>query len=123
MPMSCWSRSAAIPVRRSSPAPRSADCASLPRVGARPPCGAACAQAGPAAADDRIVTFGVRPTRPATEYGYIRAGASVGPNIFAIDKFVEKPDAKTAEHYVSEGYLWNSGNFVFRAGLLLDEYK
>jgi mannose-1-phosphate guanylyltransferase / mannose-6-phosphate isomerase len=83
----------------------------------------ACRLAADAAAADRIVTFGVRPTRPATEYGYIRAGASVGPNIFAIDKFVEKPDAKTAEHYVSEGYLWNSGNFVFRAGLLLDEYK
>jgi mannose-1-phosphate guanylyltransferase/mannose-6-phosphate isomerase len=65
----------------------------------------------------------VRPTRPATEYGYIRAGASIGPNIFAVDKFVEKPDAKTAEHYVSEGYLWNSGNFMFRVGLLLDEYK
>ena len=83
----------------------------------------ACRLAVDAAAADRIVTFGVRPTRPATEYGYIRAGASVGPNIFAIDKFVEKPDAKTAEHYVSEGYLWNSGNFMFRAGLLLDEYK
>jgi len=83
----------------------------------------ACRLAADAAAADRIVTFGVRPTRPATEYGYNRAGASVGPNIFAIDKFVEKPDAKTAEHYVSEGYLWNSGNFVFRAGLLLDEYK
>jgi mannose-1-phosphate guanylyltransferase / mannose-6-phosphate isomerase len=83
----------------------------------------ACRLAADAAAADRIVTFGVRPTRPATEYGYIRAGASVGPNIFAIDKFVEKPDPKTAEHYVSEGYLWNSGNFVFRAGLLLDEYK
>ena len=43
--------------------------------------------------------------------------------IFAIDKFVEKPDAQTAERYVEEGYLWNSGNFMFRAGLLLDEYK
>ena len=83
----------------------------------------ACRLAADAAAADRIVTFGVRPTRPATQYGYIRAGASIGPNIFAVDKFVEKPDAKTAEHYVSEGYLWNSGNFVFRAGLLLDEYK
>jgi mannose-1-phosphate guanylyltransferase / mannose-6-phosphate isomerase len=83
----------------------------------------ACRLAADAAAADRIVTFGVRPTRPATEYGYIRAGASIGSNIFAIDKFVEKPDAKTAEHYVSEGYLWNTGNFMFRAGLLLDEYK
>jgi len=82
-----------------------------------------CGLAAAAAAKDRIVTFGVRPSRPATEYGYIRAGASIGPDIFAIEKFVEKPDAKTAERYVKEGYLWNSGNFMFRAGLLIDEYK
>jgi len=82
-----------------------------------------CGMAADAAAADRIVTFGVRPTRPATEYGYIRAGQSIGPEIFAIEKFVEKPDAKTAERYVNEGYLWNSGNFMFRSGLLLDEYR
>ncbi len=82
-----------------------------------------CGPAAEAAAADRIVTFGVRPTRPATEYGYIRAGAAIGADIFAIAQFVEKPDAKTAERYVKEGYLWNSGNFMFRAGLLLDEYK
>jgi mannose-1-phosphate guanylyltransferase/mannose-6-phosphate isomerase len=81
-----------------------------------------CALAADAAAD-RIVTFGVRPSRPATEYGYISAGAAISPDVFAIEKFVEKPDAKTAERYVKEGYLWNSGNFTFRAGLLLDEYK
>jgi mannose-1-phosphate guanylyltransferase / mannose-6-phosphate isomerase len=82
-----------------------------------------CSMVAGAAAADHIVTFGVRPTRPATEYGYIRAGRSVGPEIFAIEKFVEKPNAKTAERYVKEGYLWNSGNFIFRAGLLLDEYR
>jgi mannose-1-phosphate guanylyltransferase / mannose-6-phosphate isomerase len=82
-----------------------------------------CAQAADAAAADRIVTFGVHPSRPATEYGYIRAGASIGSEIFAIEKFVEKPDAKTAELYVREGYLWNSGNFIFRAGLLIEEYR
>ena len=82
-----------------------------------------CGLAASAAAADRVVTFGVRPTRPATEYGYIRAGESIGPDVFAIASFVEKPDAKTAERYVKEGYLWNSGNFLFRAGLLLDEYR
>ena len=82
-----------------------------------------CGLAADAAAHDRIVTFGVRPIRPATEYGYIRAGASIGPDIFAIEKFVEKPDAKTAKGYVKQGYLWNAGNFMFRAGLLLDEYN
>jgi mannose-1-phosphate guanylyltransferase/mannose-1-phosphate guanylyltransferase/mannose-6-phosphate isomerase len=82
-----------------------------------------CGLAAAAAAEDRIVTFGVRPGRPATEYGYIRAGAAIGPDVFAIEKFVEKPDTKTAERYVTEGYLWNAGNFMFRAGLLLDEYR
>ncbi len=82
-----------------------------------------CGLAAGAAAADRIVTFGVRPTRPATEYGYIRAGAPISADIFAIENFVEKPDAKTAERYVKEGYLWNSGNFMFRAGLLLGEYE
>jgi mannose-1-phosphate guanylyltransferase/mannose-6-phosphate isomerase len=82
-----------------------------------------CGLAASSAAADRIVTFGVQPTRPATEYGYIRTGAAIAADVFAVDKFVEKPDAKTAERYVKEGYLWNSGNFMFRAGLLLDEYK
>jgi mannose-1-phosphate guanylyltransferase/mannose-6-phosphate isomerase len=82
-----------------------------------------CALASGAAAAGRIVTFGVRPTRPATEYGYIRAGQPIGPEIFAIESFVEKPDAKTAARYVKEGYLWNAGNFLFRANSLLDEYK
>jgi mannose-1-phosphate guanylyltransferase / mannose-6-phosphate isomerase len=82
-----------------------------------------CRLAADAAEANRIVTFGVRPTRPATEYGYIRGGASIGQNIFALEKFVEKPDAKTAENYVTEGYLWNSGNFMFRASVLLAEYE
>jgi mannose-1-phosphate guanylyltransferase/mannose-6-phosphate isomerase len=83
----------------------------------------ACGLAAAAAATDRIVTFGVHPTRPATEYGYIRPGASIGADIFAVDKFVEKPDEITAERYLKEGYLWNSGNFMFRADLLLTEYE
>jgi mannose-1-phosphate guanylyltransferase/mannose-6-phosphate isomerase len=82
----------------------------------------ACRVAADAADANHIVTFGVRPTRPATEYGYIHPGASIAPGIFALEKFVEKPDAKTAKQYVEQGYLWNSGNFVFRAGHLLAEY-
>ncbi len=83
----------------------------------------ACRDARDVAGESRIVTFGVHPSRPATEYGYICAGASIGPDIFAVERFVEKPDAETAERYVSEGYLWNSGNFIFRAGFLLEEYR
>ena len=82
-----------------------------------------CGAAGEAAVDDRIVMFGVKPARPATEYGYIRPGPAIRPGLFAIERFVEKPDAETAARYVAEGYLWNSGNFVFRAGFLLKEYR
>ena len=82
-----------------------------------------CDVAADAAIANHIVTFGVRPTRPATEYGYIRAGESIGPETFTIKRFVEKPDAKTAERYVKDGYLWNSGNFMFRSTLLVDEYR
>ena len=82
-----------------------------------------CKLAGEAAMADQIVMFGVQPTRPATEYGYIRPAAPIRPGLFAIERFVEKPDAETAVRYVAEGYLWNSGNFVFRAGFLLEEYR
>ena len=83
----------------------------------------ACRTARDAAAEGRIVTFGVRPSRAATEYGYIRPGAEIGAGAFAVAQFVEKPTAATAERYVAEGYLWNSGNFMFRASVLLDEYR
>lgn len=84
---------------------------------------AACKTAGQAAASGRIVTFGVRPDRAATEYGYIRPGTPIGGGVFAVEKFVEKPDEATAATYIHEGYLWNSGNFVFRSGMLLAEYR
>lgn len=83
----------------------------------------ACRKARVAAAEGRIVTFGVLPERPATEYGYIRLGEAIAGGVQSVAKFVEKPDAETAAGYVSEGYLWNSGNFIFRASMLLDEYR
>jgi len=82
-----------------------------------------CKLAAEAALDDYIVMFGVQPSRPATEYGYIRAAAPIRPGLFAIERFVEKPDAETAGRYVAEGYLWNSGNFVFRSAFLLEEFR
>ncbi|WP_316167188.1 MULTISPECIES: mannose-1-phosphate guanylyltransferase/mannose-6-phosphate isomerase [unclassified Bradyrhizobium] len=84
---------------------------------------AACRQGLAAAEAGRIVTFGVNPERAATEYGYISPGASVSGEVRAVAKFVEKPDQPTAERYIREGYLWNSGNFMFRASVLLDEYR
>jgi mannose-1-phosphate guanylyltransferase/mannose-6-phosphate isomerase len=82
----------------------------------------ACREAVSAAADGRIVTFGIHPTFPATNYGYIRPGAKLdGGTAFAVDAFVEKPDAVTASRYIADGYLWNSGNFLFRADVMLGE--
>ncbi len=84
---------------------------------------AACRSARVAAERGHIVTFGVTPDRPATEYGYIRRGKSLLDGVFAAEKFVEKPDAATARAYLAQGYLWNSGNLMFRARLFLDEYR
>jgi mannose-1-phosphate guanylyltransferase / mannose-6-phosphate isomerase len=69
-----------------------------------------------------IVTFGITPTGPKTSYGYIRRGKLTGSDeVYAVEAFVEKPDPETAARYVAEGYLWNSGNFLFRAEVLLAE--
>ena len=75
-----------------------------------------------AAEDGAIVTFGIKPTEPKTAYGYIKPGPALGDSrVCKVDRFVEKPDAPTAARYVTEGYLWNSGNFLFRADVLLSE--
>jgi mannose-1-phosphate guanylyltransferase/mannose-6-phosphate isomerase len=84
---------------------------------------AACRQGLVAADAGSIVTFGVKPERAATEYGYISAGASISGDVRAVANFVEKPDPAMAAEYVEAGYFWNSGNFMFGAGMLLDEYR
>jgi mannose-1-phosphate guanylyltransferase / mannose-6-phosphate isomerase len=82
----------------------------------------ACKEAAVAAADGLIVTFGINPSSPATSYGYIRPGAKVnGGTALAVDAFVEKPDRETASIYITKNYLWNSGNFVFQAEVMLHE--
>jgi mannose-1-phosphate guanylyltransferase/mannose-6-phosphate isomerase len=67
------------------------------------------------------VTFGIHPTRPATSYGYIRAGEPLSDGVFAVDAFFEKPDAEHAASYINKNYLWNSGNFAFRSDVMLQE--
>jgi len=84
---------------------------------------AACREGLAPAGAGRIVTFGVRPERAATEYGYISAGDIISGEVRAVAKFVEKPDPTTAAAYIKSGYYWNSGNFMFRASVLLDEYR
>ena len=68
--------------------------------------------------DGRIVTLGVVPTEPSSAYGYI---APEGSGLSAVAAFVEKPDATTAQRYISEGYLWNSGNFIVQSTVLVQE--
>lgn len=74
------------------------------------------------AIDGRIVTFGPKPTSPETGYGYLLAGSNITDQVCKLDKFVEKPDIKTAKSYLQDGrYLWNSGMFLFKAQTMLDE--
>jgi mannose-1-phosphate guanylyltransferase len=61
-----------------------------------------------------LFTFGVRPSAPATGYGYIKRGAALEPGVFAVERFVEKPGREAAEAFLADGgYLWNSGMFVW----------
>lgn len=70
------------------------------------------------AAQGRLVTFGIKPDRPETGYGYIRADGN------RVLEFVEKPDLETARKYLDSGdYYWNSGLFCFTAGLILAELE
>ena len=73
------------------------------------------------AQEGAIVTFGIRPDRPETGYGYIQVGDRLDEGgAYAIGRFVEKPDGATAEDYLRVGnYLWNSGLFVLRASVWL----
>lgn len=61
---------------------------------------------------DYFVTFGIKPTSAETGYGYIEAGNSLEKGVNKINQFIEKPDKKRAESYISKGnYTWNSGMF------------
>ena len=77
----------------------------------------------PAALAGNIVTHGVTPTGPSTGYGYIEVGEGIDAHAARVSRFVEKPDAATAADYLVKGYLWNSGNFLFKAGTLIAEYE
>jgi len=86
----------------------------------------ALAAAATAARAGKIVTFGMRPTAPETGYGYIEIGAPLAdaPGVFAVARFVEKPEADVAVALSTDGaHLWNSGMFVFTARALLRELE
>ena len=91
-------------------------------IGDAPAFQAACRKALDAAGLGHIVTFGITPTEPRTSYGYIQPGAPVNGGAAArVDRFAEKPNAELARRYMEEGYLWNSGNFLYPARLMLEE--
>jgi mannose-1-phosphate guanylyltransferase/mannose-6-phosphate isomerase len=92
---------------------------------------AAVGRAAVAARAGRLVTFGIHPERAETGYGYIERGAPLSGatdkstgDAFEVARFVEKPDAATAERYVAAGdFFWNSGIFLFPAALYLSELE
>ena len=97
--------------------------------------------------ETHLVTFGITPDSPNTGYGYIRPGKAVRASVhksennpnseidnnpadgqsladgYTVDAFVEKPDKRNAEQYLSEGYLWNAGMFLFSVSLFMDECR
>jgi mannose-1-phosphate guanylyltransferase len=80
------------------------------------------------AREGRIVTFGIKPVRPATEYGYIEVSGRVqelyGLWVHDVKRFTEKPDETKAQRFVESGrFLWNSGMFVFRVKEILEEIR
>ena len=80
-------------------------------------------EAIPLAKSGKLVTFGIAPKEPNTEYGYIKKGESLDKG-FTVEKFIEKPSINEAKEYISTNdYLWNSGMFLFKASKYLEELK
>jgi mannose-1-phosphate guanylyltransferase/mannose-6-phosphate isomerase len=80
----------------------------------------AASAASGAAEKGHIVTFGIKPLSPATGYGYILPGSPLPESsVCRVQRFVEKPNLETAKHYLQNGYVWNSGNFLIAAQALL----
>ena len=74
-----------------------------------------------AEAHGALVTVGIVPVRADPGFGYIQPGEEIAAGVRAVARFIEKPDRTRAEAMVRDGYLWNSGIFVWRAGDFLDE--
>ncbi len=73
---------------------------------------------------DKLITIGITPTFPSTGYGYIQYNQEEKVAPYSVQEFVEKPDVDTAKHYLANGgYLWNSGMFVWKASVILEQFK
>lgn len=78
----------------------------------------------PVARDGWLATFGIRPNRPETGFGYIRRAEPIADGAYQVAQFVEKPALATAEGYLADGgYDWNSGMFLFKASRYLEELE
>ena len=78
------------------------------------------------AKQDMLVTIGIKPDFPSTGYGYIRPENTLkeeGIKAWKVGEFFEKPDAKTAEEFIKKGYFWNSGMFIWKCSVILNEMK
>ncbi|MCF8011070.1 MAG: mannose-1-phosphate guanylyltransferase/mannose-6-phosphate isomerase [Clostridiales bacterium] len=73
-------------------------------------------------AKKHIVTFGIRPGKPHTGYGYIKPGKPMGCG-YLVEEFKEKPDDAAAAVYLQKGYLWNSGMFMFKTDVFIEEIR
>jgi len=83
-----------------------------------------CCKAAAEARCGRIMTLGIVPTHGSTVYGYLEPGSALDEQgAFTLVRFVEKPDRARAEAYVADGLLWNSGNFVFSAAVMIGELE
>lgn len=89
-------------------------------IGDEPAFMAAWQAAEKVAADDYLALIGIKPTEPATGYGYIQPGKSLDGQVSHVERFVEKPDLQKAKNFVEAGYLWNGGMFIFRAKVFMD---
>jgi len=77
-----------------------------------------------AAEHDVLVTIGIPPTTPHTGYGYIKRGGLISGRAYRVERFFEKPSLERAEKYLEEGgFSWNSGMFVWRAGVILQAFE
>lgn len=84
----------------------------------------AVAQARELASQGWLVTFGILPTKPETGFGYIEKGQALSTTGYQVARFVEKPDAVTAQGYMDGGlHLWNAGMFCMRADAVLREFE
>jgi len=82
------------------------------------------AAAAQVAAQDRLVVFGIPPSRPETGYGYIKTARELAAGVYTVAQFQEKPDLPTAKKLaVSSRYFWNSGMFAFNCDFLTREFR